>query len=323
MHHTDRTQQFMEFGGYQAEAYAQPGPQGEYGAPTGEYEAETLQEWQGEAYGQMEVLGELIHPVTGEVNAEAEMALAAELLSVSNEQELNHFLGGLIRNAGKAFGKFARSGLGRTVGTALRGVAKTVLPFAGGALGSLIPIPGVGTAIGTAVGTAAASALEFEGLSQEDRQFELARRVVRIGVESARALNNLPESEFMSEQEILSTIANVARSVLPSIGNAVLSGFSGQAAGAGQANGGLSGGLQVSSPGGWNVSVGGQAGGQFQGAGTVGVNTAAPPMPQQPRPGMPVRPQVPPQRPAARPGTPSCRRIRRGRDLIVILSNVY
>lgn len=323
MHHTDRTQQFMEFGGYQAEAYAQPGQQAEYGALAGEYEGEILQEWQGEAYGQMEVLGELVNPMTGEINAEAEMALAAELLSVSNEQELNHFLGGLIRNAGKAFGKFAKSGLGRVVGGALRTAAKTVLPFAGGALGSLIPIPGVGTAIGTAVGTAAASALEFEGLSQEDRQFELARRVVRLGVESARALNNLPESEFMSEQEILSTIANVARSVLPAVGSAVLGGLTGQAAGGGQASGGLSGGLQVSSPGGWNVSVGGQAGGQLQGGGAVGVNTSAPPVPFQPRPGVAPRPQPPGPRPAARPGVPSCRRIRRGRDLIVILSNVY
>jgi hypothetical protein len=197
-------------------------------------------------------------------------------------------------------------------------VAKAALPLAGGALGSLIPIPGVGTALGAAAGQAASSALglEFEGMSHEDREFEVARRIVRIGVESARALDQMPEGEFASEQEILSAIGSIARSALPAIGNALLGGLTGQASGGGQAAGGLTGGVQISSPGGWNFSAGGQAGGQFQGGGAVGVNTPAPQVPFPPR----TNTGAGQQRPAPHQGHHQAmgRWIKRGRHLIVL-----
>jgi uncharacterized protein (DUF697 family) len=61
-------------------------------------------------------------------------------------------------------------GIAKPLGGVLKGVAKKALPFVGGALGSIIPIPGVGTAVGTAVGSAASKLLEaeLEGLSPED-----------------------------------------------------------------------------------------------------------------------------------------------------------
>src|SRR5687768_1351528 len=46
----------------------------------------------------------------GEVLSDGEVEqLAAELLSISNERDLDHFLGSLIKKAGSAIGKFANS----------------------------------------------------------------------------------------------------------------------------------------------------------------------------------------------------------------------
>jgi uncharacterized protein (DUF697 family) len=119
-----------------------------------------------------------------------EMELATELLSISNEAELDQFIGKLVKGAfrgirkvGSAVGRIAKP-----LGGILKGVAKKALPFVGGALGSLIPIPGVGTAVGTALGSAVSKALEaeFEGMDPEDQEYEMARRFVRLAGTAAK-----------------------------------------------------------------------------------------------------------------------------------------
>ena len=92
--------------------------------------------------------------------------------------------GGASRKAAGSFvGKVARP-----LGGILKGVAKAALPFVGGALGSFIPIPGVGTAIGSALGGALSKALEaeFQGMEAEERDFEIARRFVQMAGTAAR-----------------------------------------------------------------------------------------------------------------------------------------
>ena len=106
--------------------------------------------------------------------------MAMELMTVQSEEELEQFLGSLIKRAGRAVGGFIKSPIGRAIGGVLKGVAKKALPMVGGALGSFIPIPGVGTAVGTALGTAVSKALELEGLEGEDQEYEVARRFVQI-----------------------------------------------------------------------------------------------------------------------------------------------
>jgi hypothetical protein len=119
-----------------------------------------------------------------------EMELAAELLSIQSEAELDQFIGKLVKGAfrgirkvGSAVGRIAKP-----LGGILKGVAKTALPFVGGALGSFIPIPGVGTAVGTALGSAVSKALEaeLEGMDPEDQEFEMARRFVRLAGAAAK-----------------------------------------------------------------------------------------------------------------------------------------
>ena len=130
--------------------------------------------------------GELAFPLT---EAE-EVELATELLAVSTEAEMDQFLGNVfkgvwkgIKKVGSAVGKIARP-----LGGILKAVAKKALPFVGGALGSLIPIPGVGTAVGSALGGALSKALELEyaELDREEGEFEMARRFVRIAATAAQ-----------------------------------------------------------------------------------------------------------------------------------------
>ena len=123
-----------------------------------------------------------------------EVDLAAELLSVTNEAEMDQFIGRLLRTVGRGVRSFARSPVGRAIGGAVRQVARTALPVVGGALGSMIPIPGVGTALGTAAGKALSKALEMEtaGLPPEDREFEVATRIVRLADQAARVAAQAP-----------------------------------------------------------------------------------------------------------------------------------
>lgn len=129
-------------------------------------------------------------PMPSPFSQEEEMELAMELLSVTSEEELDQFLGKLFKGAwkgikkvGKAIGKVARP-----LGKVLRGVAKVALPFVGKALGTFIPIPGVGTAVGGMLGRAVASALEAEteGMEEAEAELEMARRFVRIAGTAAQ-----------------------------------------------------------------------------------------------------------------------------------------
>ncbi|HEX3140859.1 MAG TPA: hypothetical protein VHQ87_12445, partial [Rhizobacter sp.] len=119
-----------------------------------------------------------------------ETELALELLSVASEEELDQFLGKLFKGAWKGLKKVgsAVGKIAKPLGGALKGLAKTTLPFVGGALGSFIPIPGVGTALGTALGSAVSSALEaeFSELEAEEQEFEMAKRFVRIAGTAAQ-----------------------------------------------------------------------------------------------------------------------------------------
>lgn len=139
---------------------------------------------EGEAFEVMEFAA------PGPFSEEQEMELAMELLNVSSEEELDQFLGNVFKSAWKGIKKAgsAVSKVAGPLGSVLKGVAKTALPFVGGALGSMIPIPGVGTAIGSMAGRALASALEAEteGMDEQEADMELARRFVRIAGTAAQ-----------------------------------------------------------------------------------------------------------------------------------------
>ena len=122
----------------------------------------------------------------GEISEQEELELAMELLSVQNEYEMEQFLGKLVRGIGRGL-----KAVGKVALPALKSLAKVALPIAGSALGSFIPIPGVGTMIGGAIGRAAANALEleYEGMDPGQADIEKARRIVRILRSAVRELS--------------------------------------------------------------------------------------------------------------------------------------
>jgi uncharacterized protein (DUF697 family) len=145
------------------------------------------QEWESAGAGEWEVFG-------GEMSSsQHEMELAAELLEITNEEELEQFLGKLIRGAAKAVGGVIKSPIGKALGGALKGIAKTALPVAAGALGNLV-LPGVGGAIGSKLGSMATKLfeVELEGLGEQEAEFEVARRFVRFASAAARNASRAP-----------------------------------------------------------------------------------------------------------------------------------
>jgi uncharacterized protein (DUF697 family) len=181
--------------------------------------------------------GESELPNIGEIYGEGEGAspfseaeeieLTAELLSVSSEEELDQFLGKLVRGAWKGIKKVGSvvGKIAKPLGGVLKAVAKKALPFVGGALGSFIPIPGVGTAIGSALGGALSKALEMEfaELNQEEQEFEMARRFVRLAGTAARqAVLGSPDADPQEMAEV--AVMNAARQHVPNLPNIAGSG---------------------------------------------------------------------------------------------------
>jgi uncharacterized protein (DUF697 family) len=129
------------------------------------------------------------------LGAELETELATELLEISSEEELEDFLGNLVKGVTKRVGGFMKSSAGKALGRVLKNVAKKALPIAGSALGSFIA-PGVGTAIGGKLGSMASNLfeVELEGMEAEEAEFEVARRYVRFAADAAKNAALAPEN---------------------------------------------------------------------------------------------------------------------------------
>jgi hypothetical protein len=130
---------------------------------------------------------------TGAVLNEAdEYELASELLGVSSEEELDQFLGGLIKKVAKNAGRLFRGPIGQAVGGVLKGVAKKALPLAG-ALDAVGPL---GAKIGSGVAAASSDTPGVEGelLAQEDQEFEGAKQFVRLAADTVKKAAAAPSS---------------------------------------------------------------------------------------------------------------------------------
>lgn len=180
------------------------GTQMEYGS--GPFEYEQVPDFGSGEYEQTGGPGSVLGSLFGEAEAEGNLEgggylsdqglplpeamedeMAAELLDVHNEDELEHFLGSLFHKVASTVGKVIKSPVGHALGGILKQVAKKALPIAGGALGTFIGGP-AGGMLGSKLASMAGNAfgLELEGLSPEDRDFEVAKRYVRFASHAAR-----------------------------------------------------------------------------------------------------------------------------------------
>lgn len=117
-----------------------------------------------------------------------ELAMAAEVLEITDEQSLDRFLGDLMkRAAGAAHNFFTTSPTGTALGGVLKGAAKSALPIIGTGIGRHF-YGDTGARWGERAGNAASALLgqELEGLSAEDREFEVAKSFVRFAGDAVR-----------------------------------------------------------------------------------------------------------------------------------------
>lgn len=113
--------------------------------------------------------------------------LASEILGAASEDEVDYFLGKLLKKAGRAVGKALRSPVGKALGGLLKNVAKTVLPIAGQVVGTAFGGP-AGGALAGQLGSAVSGALEMdmEGLSSEEQELQKARKFVKLAGTAAK-----------------------------------------------------------------------------------------------------------------------------------------
>jgi hypothetical protein len=116
-----------------------------------------------------------LRPTSGAVPATAQNnELAAALLDVVNESELENFVGALVAETARSSGRPLGAEAGRALVAELRKTAERTLPALTVALGDQA-LPAAPAATQNAART---FGLELEGMSAEDRDFEIARRFV-------------------------------------------------------------------------------------------------------------------------------------------------
>ncbi|RJS47276.1 hypothetical protein [Nocardioides cavernaquae] len=152
-----------------------------------EFEQETYETGgPGETAGESYEAFEAYESFEASHEAEAlEMEYAARLLEITNEAELEEFLGGLLRTATSAARSFISSPTGQALGGVLKNAARQVLPQVGGIVGNAIG-GDFGRRVGSAGGRWLGKQFEYEGMSAEDREFEVARAFVRTARDAAQ-----------------------------------------------------------------------------------------------------------------------------------------
>ncbi|GIG56950.1 hypothetical protein Lfu02_13220 [Longispora fulva] len=165
-------------------------------------------------YEQEDAAGEL--PGGSGLGEQQESELASALLELGSDQELDQFLGDLVKGAASAAGQFLRSDTGQALTGVLKSAARDALPIVGRAVGGWA-VPGGGD-VGARVGQAAADVfgLEVEGLSQEDRDWEVARGFIRFADAAARNAALAP-SHVPAAAVVRRAIAAAARDNAPGL----------------------------------------------------------------------------------------------------------
>jgi len=139
----------------------------------------TLRSQEPEIEGEFEyeIFGETDHEFEEEtyyeLTEEQEIELAAELLAVSDDRELDQFLGGLLKKAKGAVGPMLKK--------YLKPLAKKLIPIAAAAVGGYFGGP-MGAKLGNKLGSFATTLFEvdFESMDGEVMEMEVARNFVRL-----------------------------------------------------------------------------------------------------------------------------------------------
>jgi hypothetical protein len=212
MHNIDRTVDEFPMHGYetaQGEMF-----EDEYGSEH-EYagEDESVYEDEGEFQGEEHEYDHEDEYTDHEVN---EMEMATELLSVNNEEELEQFLGGLFKKVKGLASKVLKSPAGDMLKGYLKTLAKKALPIASGALGGVVGGP-IGAALAGKASDMVGKALglELEGLSPEDKEYEIAKGYVRFANDAIRRVASDHRYRHQPRTAARTAMVNAARRHAP------------------------------------------------------------------------------------------------------------
>ena len=148
---------------------------------------------------------------------EAEIAeLASELMEVNGEQELEQFLGDLMKKAASAAGSFMKSSTGKALG-GIEDAAKKALPMVGGAFGGWVG-GDTGSKIGTQLAGMASDRLGLE-LEGEAEQFETAKDFVRMATEAAAKVAGAPQTANVANV-VRAAVSDAVKTHMPSLSSA-------------------------------------------------------------------------------------------------------
>jgi hypothetical protein len=146
-----------------------------------------------------------------------ELELAAELLGVSEEAELDQFLGKLFKKVAPVVGKILNTQPGQALKGLLKDTAKKSLPLLGQAVGGYYGGPkwdSIGGQLGNVAGQI--FGLELEGMSPEDGELEVAKRFVRLAGDAASQVAQTAGSGA-PQQVAKSALAAAARTHAPGL----------------------------------------------------------------------------------------------------------
>lgn len=157
-----------------------------------------------------------------------EVELAYELMEARSDAELDQFLGDLFNKATRAVGRALKSPIARQLGGVLKSVAKVALPLAGTAVGTYFGGP-IGGQIGGFVGSTTSNilGLEIPGLSEEEQEFEVARRIVRLAGDAVKEAVQAPPSaspEGVARSAFTTAAQKYAPGLLTAQGQALIAG---------------------------------------------------------------------------------------------------
>lgn len=188
------------------------------------YESENPQSEESEFISVLgEVLGESSYEFSEsqqspELQEIQEIAVTSELLEVTSEAELDRFLGNLAKRASAGWRDFTSSPSGRAAIQTAKRVGWAALPYVA-SLGAERLVPGSGPATAAAIEMIKAGLTkdkELEGLSQEDKEFEIARTYVRFAEELFRLVAAAPPDADRN-QVVRSAFVRAARRHAPGL----------------------------------------------------------------------------------------------------------
>jgi outer membrane protein OmpA-like peptidoglycan-associated protein len=141
-----------------------------------------------------------------------ELALAAELLEITSEAELEEYLAHLVSGVGTTVGGPIGAPIGRPLLVLLKDVAEKVFPMTvGDGLGTTV-VPPPGTADrGDGVPEAGFFELELEGMDREQAELEVARRYVRFASAATARAARAPAR--VAPQQVVRAAATTAAQV--------------------------------------------------------------------------------------------------------------